>query len=366
MMKKDKFGICYEFYAVLGFLLALLGQPLLCALLLGFVIVTSESEWAIKQVMQAFLISLAAYVLQLLQTGVSTVASVPLFGTIFSGMFSLVCAVVNLFVLIVCILSIVNIVRSGDSGIPWLKSFAEWAFGRQTTGATAAGSVKHYTTKLIAGAKDLAAKVMPSPQPSVEPEQPSVEAEQSSDEPVQTSDKPEHASDIEEQLFEEAQQNDVSDEAEAAPILTPLEDIAYTEVSAPAETEAPEEAAASYNEGVRTAIETKVPAARKAVSHAASKVPQAKKAAHTPSAETAPKKDAAAPAKTAKATTETQTEEQRKLLKTAAEAASAENSVTKAAPRKPAAKKAPKTPAEKAAAKKPTAKSANKKSDSKD
>ena len=38
-MKKDRFGICIPFYAVLAFVLAMLGQTLLGGLLLGFVTV---------------------------------------------------------------------------------------------------------------------------------------------------------------------------------------------------------------------------------------------------------------------------------------------------------------------------------------
>ena len=44
-MRKDRFNICISFYAVLAFVLAILGQTLLCGMLLGFVIVIQKDEW---------------------------------------------------------------------------------------------------------------------------------------------------------------------------------------------------------------------------------------------------------------------------------------------------------------------------------
>ena len=59
-MRKDKFGICFNFYAVLGFVLALLGHTTLALLLLGFVIVIHQDQWLTMQVMQAFFLSIVA------------------------------------------------------------------------------------------------------------------------------------------------------------------------------------------------------------------------------------------------------------------------------------------------------------------
>ena len=57
-MRKDNFGICFSFYAVLGFVLALLGHTTLALLLLGFVIVVHKDQWLTMQVMQAFFLSI--------------------------------------------------------------------------------------------------------------------------------------------------------------------------------------------------------------------------------------------------------------------------------------------------------------------
>ena len=44
LMRKDRFNICISFYAVLAFVLAILGQTLLCGMLLGFVIAVSYTH----------------------------------------------------------------------------------------------------------------------------------------------------------------------------------------------------------------------------------------------------------------------------------------------------------------------------------
>ena len=53
-MQKGKYGIYLWFYAAIAFILAILGQTLLCGLLLGFVIVAERDEWLSRQVIQAF------------------------------------------------------------------------------------------------------------------------------------------------------------------------------------------------------------------------------------------------------------------------------------------------------------------------
>ena len=47
-MQKGKYGLYLWFYAALAFILAILGQTLLCGLLLGFVIIAERDEWLTK------------------------------------------------------------------------------------------------------------------------------------------------------------------------------------------------------------------------------------------------------------------------------------------------------------------------------
>ena len=61
--QKSAFGICYWFYTVAAFLLAVLGQTLLCGVLLCFVIATEKNEWLNRQCIQAFLLALVGQVI---------------------------------------------------------------------------------------------------------------------------------------------------------------------------------------------------------------------------------------------------------------------------------------------------------------
>ena len=80
-MQKGKFGVCLWFYAVLAFVLAFLGQTLLCGLLLGFVILAEKNEWLSKQVMQAFFLTLASSLVGSVLDILNVFRSIPFVGT---------------------------------------------------------------------------------------------------------------------------------------------------------------------------------------------------------------------------------------------------------------------------------------------
>ncbi|MEG2671985.1 MAG: hypothetical protein RR937_02285, partial [Ruthenibacterium sp.] len=153
-MKKDRFGITLRFYAVLGFVCALLGQPLLCAMLLGFVIVVQQDTWLTKQAMQAFLLSLAPLLLAFISTGFLLVDRVPLFGTLFAWMGNTLVAVVNFVVLLLCIYAIVNAVREKDGGIFGLKNFADWAYGTDNDADDAQDALPHKDSHFVEQLKE--------------------------------------------------------------------------------------------------------------------------------------------------------------------------------------------------------------------
>lgn len=134
-MQKGKYGICLPFYAILAFVLAFLGQILLCALLLGFVIAAEKDEWLTKQVMQAFFLSLFY---SLITTIFSVSAISNLFGGawymsgilgIFGTIFSIITGLVSLAVLIFVIIGIVRVAKGLDAEIPVFHSLANRAFG---------------------------------------------------------------------------------------------------------------------------------------------------------------------------------------------------------------------------------------------
>ena len=52
-MRKGKLGVVVCLYPILGFVCVILNQPLLCALIFGFVLVAERDEWAGRQCLQA-------------------------------------------------------------------------------------------------------------------------------------------------------------------------------------------------------------------------------------------------------------------------------------------------------------------------
>lgn len=128
-MKKDNFGICINFYAVLGFVFALLGQTTLALLLLGFVIVVHKDQWLIMQVMQAFFLSIIPGVISAFIGILSPLYSIPILGTIISALFGIVTSIISLIILILAIMGIVKTAKGADANLPLVKGFAHKAFG---------------------------------------------------------------------------------------------------------------------------------------------------------------------------------------------------------------------------------------------
>ena len=145
-MKKDRFGICLTFYAVLAFVLTILGQTLLGGLLLAFVILAEQDEWLIRQTMQAFFLSLISGIVSAFMGAFSWLCTIPILGILVSGLFgvvsvffSAVTAILSLVILIFAVIGLVNVAKGKDAGVPLCKGFADKAFGLvKTSGSTQA------------------------------------------------------------------------------------------------------------------------------------------------------------------------------------------------------------------------------------
>lgn len=133
-MKKGKFGLCLSFYAVLAFVLALLKQPLLCGLLLGFVIVAEDDRWAVRQVLQAFMLSLVStFVLDTVYTlaGILVPYSIGFFYDFAYGVLHVVSCLVYAGVLVLSIMAILRVCRDQEANVPLLSNLSYHVFGDQ-------------------------------------------------------------------------------------------------------------------------------------------------------------------------------------------------------------------------------------------
>lgn len=128
-MKKGKYGIILAFYAVLAFLLAILNQTLLCGLLLGFVLIAEQDEWTIRQVLQAFLLSLFTSLLSNVLSIFSIFTKIPFIGFAISGIIQTILSLISLVIFILAIIAITKVVKGKDASIPGINKFVNWAYG---------------------------------------------------------------------------------------------------------------------------------------------------------------------------------------------------------------------------------------------
>lgn len=128
-MRKDNFGICLSFYAVLAFVLAMLDYTTLVALLLGFVIIVHKDQWLSMQVMQALFLCIISSLISILFGIVSPVYKIPFIGSILSVLIDVVESLISLAILVFAFIGISKVAKEQDANIPIAKTFAEKAFG---------------------------------------------------------------------------------------------------------------------------------------------------------------------------------------------------------------------------------------------
>ena len=128
-MQKGKYGIYLWFYAALAFILAILGQTLLCGLLLGFVIVAERDEWLTRQAIQAFCLCFFNAIVSTVLGIFDPLERIPLVGSVFSMMFGIISGIISLLVLIFAIIALVNVCKGKEAGVPLAKQFAHRAYG---------------------------------------------------------------------------------------------------------------------------------------------------------------------------------------------------------------------------------------------
>ena len=128
-MEKGKFGVVVTFYAILAFVLAFLGQTLLCGLLMLFVIAVEQNEWASKQVMQAFFLALFSSVVSSVLGIFNVLGNIPFVGGIISTIFGFINGLVSIVILVFVILAIVNVCKGKDASVPVFSDLAGKAYG---------------------------------------------------------------------------------------------------------------------------------------------------------------------------------------------------------------------------------------------
>ena len=131
-MRKGKLGVVVCLYPILGFVCVILNQPLLCALIFGFVLVAERDEWAGRQTLQALGLSAIAVVLRELL--VYSVNLFPVYIDFFhflSTVFGTLSALVYLAAIITSMVAITRVMKDQEASLPGLDRLAYRAYGKQ-------------------------------------------------------------------------------------------------------------------------------------------------------------------------------------------------------------------------------------------
>ena len=131
-MRKGKLGVVVCLYPILGFVCVILNQPLLCALIFGFVLVAERDEWAGRQTLQALGLSAIAVVLRELL--VYSVNLFPVYIDFFhflSTAFGTLSALVYLAAIITSMVAITRVMKDQEASLPGLDRLAYSAYGKQ-------------------------------------------------------------------------------------------------------------------------------------------------------------------------------------------------------------------------------------------
>lgn len=132
-MRKGKLGVVVCLYPILGFVCVILNQPLLCALIFGFVLVAERDEWGwAGQCLQAVGLSAIAVVLRELL--VYSVNLFPVYIDFFhflSTAFGTLSALVYLAAIITSMVAITRVMKDQEASLPGLDRLAYRAYGKQ-------------------------------------------------------------------------------------------------------------------------------------------------------------------------------------------------------------------------------------------
>lgn len=129
-MKKGKLGILLSFYGILGFILVILKLPLLCAILLGFVLFAEKDEWAVRQVLQAFMLSLIVVLFGDVVPWVAALLPLPFISGFFTVAASVLSAVVYAAAIVFSIVAILKVMKDQEADLPLLSILAYGVYGK--------------------------------------------------------------------------------------------------------------------------------------------------------------------------------------------------------------------------------------------
>ena len=129
-MKKGKFGIVLYFYPLLAFAAVILKSPWICLLLLGVTVFVEKDEWASRQTMQAWLLSLVVSFFSDILIGMVSWVSISFFSHVLSVAATVLSVIIYLGAIILSILAITRVMKEQEADIPLLCDIAYKVYGK--------------------------------------------------------------------------------------------------------------------------------------------------------------------------------------------------------------------------------------------
>ena len=127
-MRKGTTGLNLSFYAVIGFILAILGQTLLGGLLIGFAIIVEKDKWLVQQTITAFVLSIASSVISTILNAINVFSAIPFVGSAVNKMIDSITGLIFFVILIACLIAISRVKNDKDADIPLASKFAKWVY----------------------------------------------------------------------------------------------------------------------------------------------------------------------------------------------------------------------------------------------
>ncbi len=129
-MRKGKFGIVLYFYPLLAFAAVILKAPWVCTLLLAVSVFVEKDEWAGRQTLQAWFLSLiVSFFSDALITVVSWV-SFSFFSNVLSIAATVLSVIVYLGAIVLSILAITRVMKEQEADIPLLCEISYRLYGK--------------------------------------------------------------------------------------------------------------------------------------------------------------------------------------------------------------------------------------------
>ena len=128
-MKKGKFGIVLPAYAILAFIMVMLGWTIPCGVITLLAIFVEKDEQTGKLCLEAFAFSIVISILNSLVTVPYLFTSIPLIGGAIAAVFGVLQFIINLAAFILSIWAISRIAKNIEPNLPLVSTLAAAAYG---------------------------------------------------------------------------------------------------------------------------------------------------------------------------------------------------------------------------------------------